>query len=63
MSSEFSISKGEYSEYSTEEEKSEYDDKIKYEEEDKEPIKESNLCPFVSDIIVSKLYEKKKKLN
>ncbi|XP_043792011.1 cilia- and flagella-associated protein 251-like [Apis laboriosa] len=39
--------KGEYSEYSTEDEKSEYDDdKIKYSEENKKSIKESNLCPF-----------------
>lgn len=60
-SSEFSTIKGEYSEYSTEDEKSEYDDdKIKYSEENKKSIKESNLCPFVSNIIVSKLYEKKK---
>lgn len=62
MSSEISTLKGEYSEYSTEDEKSEYDDKIKYLEESKKPTKESNLCPFVSNIIVSKLYEKKIKL-
>lgn len=59
MSSEISTLKGEYSEYSTEDEKSEYDDKIKYLEESKKLTKESNLCPFVSNIIVSKLYEKK----
>lgn len=57
--SEFSTLKK--SEYSTEEEKSEYNDNIKYLKEEKNSTKESNLCPFVSNIIVSRLYEKKKK--
>lgn len=43
--SEFSTLKK--SEYSTEEEKSEYNDEIKYLEEKKNSTKESSLCPFV----------------